>query len=752
MRFGTKYVLLIWAFSLLLLTAVVVAANLLVRDDAQRLRQEIAEHTREEFEYQMEKRLIAAVEPLRRRLFNLLYEHRVSDLEWVISNELRLWLPIQDFILADSRGRILTDGTRANPRFLKESDLPTAALEGGDYRLREDGDVWRLSFAVQHEGVVAGFARVTVDRREVDPLVAHYHGDINDAFGRFNRSLWIAVAVSLLMVVPVGLAIMLHTRRGLSRPLKELRDSAKRFAEGDFSSRVTLMGDDELAAFARSFNGMADELQRQDQELRREIEERRRTEERLRVAMWHAESANRAKSLFLANMSHELRTPLTSIIGFAKLLDDRFADDEEIRRDLRTIARNGETLLELINEVLELSRIENGHLSVKREALDLHALLKDLHASFQVQAQQRSLRLFGEWGQAPRRILGDRQKIRQVIANLLGNACKYAGAGEIRLRVQVSRNDPGALLIEVVDQGEGISARDRGKVFDAFFRGQQEGEKVRGAGLGLAISKQYATALGGDLELMESGDGRTVFRFTLPFARADKVAEDDALDRETADARLEFPGRSEPPRVIVVDHHPETRALAARILASGGVRVEECERGDPLLARLAGKGVDAVLCDVSLDDDAVFECIRRIRASPLAHPPKVFAVTADAFETQCRRFREAGFDDVLTKPYLPPSLLRLVARHLGGEWLSHPPAPAHHADLGALLRRCSAPWRQRMLEALKQLDRDAMSRLCTACESAEAAEGVNRYLHEYRYAELSAMLAKMESQAVMGER
>ena len=239
----------------------------------------------------------------------------------------------------------------------------------------------------------------------------------------------------------------------------------------------------------------------------------------LRASEHRAEAANRAKSVFLANMSHEIRTPLNAILGYAQVLvrDANLTDEQ--RRNLTTIRRSGEHLLTLINDILDLAKIEAGRLTCQVTPFDLARLLNEVTALFAQQARDRGLDLRLEMGPLPGLVAGDERKLRQVLINLLGNALKFTAAGEVALRVEASPSE--GLRFSVSDTGPGIPLKDQTRIFQPFAQAEAGRKTQGGTGLGLALSSQFVRLMGGDLRVDSTPGQGSCFSFTLPLPAVD---------------------------------------------------------------------------------------------------------------------------------------------------------------------------------------------------------------------------------------
>jgi len=390
----------------------------------------------------------------------------------------------------------------------------------------------------------------------------------------------------------------------------------------------------------------------------------------LALAKEAAEEANRAKSRFLANMSHELRTPLNGILGYAQLLardPDRTPRDRE---RLRVIQASGDHLLALINDVLDLARIEAGRVELREAPFSIAELLSDLEAAFAPRAAARGLALVVDASGSPAGpVVGDAQRLRQVLENLLGNAIKFTRRGEVRLSARAA-GDPPEVRFEVRDTGVGIAPADLARLFRPFEQAAEGRPPEPGSGLGLAISRQLVERLGGRIEAASAPGAGSTFGFTIPLRPAPAGATAAApLRRITG---YDGPRR----RVLVVDDVDVNRRVCGELLEAVGFEVTEASSGLAALEAHAARPADAALIDLRLPGMDGLELARRLRPPPPPGAPKLVATTASVFSFDRGAALAAGFDDFLPKPFREEQLLEILRRLLGLTWVSADPRPA----------------------------------------------------------------------------
>ncbi len=393
----------------------------------------------------------------------------------------------------------------------------------------------------------------------------------------------------------------------------------------------------------------------------------------LQKARQEAIAANLAKSTFLANMSHELRTPLNAVLGFTQVLERDSALTSRQREHLAIISRSGEHLLGLINDVLEVSKIEAGRLILHTAPFDLPALFHNIVELFRLSASAKSLDLIAEVAaDLPQYVHGDESKLRQVLINLLGNAVKFTHTGGVTLRAAYQIAETPTLLVEVADTGEGIAENQIARLFEAFSQTDSGLHAQESSGLGLAISRQYVQLMGGIISATSQPGEGSVFRFTVPLPLADALEPRRAAERRVIALA---PNQGEY-RLLVVDDKWESRKLLVTWLQDVGFAVREASNGEEAIAMWEEWSPQLIWMDVRMPVLDGYEATRRIKATLKGQATVIIALTASAFDHERTIVLSAGCDDFVRKPVREAVIFAKLAEYLGVHFVYADSAPA----------------------------------------------------------------------------
>ena len=544
-----------------------------------------------------------------------------------------------------------------------------------------------------------------------DMLVTHAHSTENDwlvislvpyksvtASADTIRKITQIILVASFIVIAL---IVWRVSKTVVRPLVELTESFQRIQSNtfDWSIRLDEKPGNEIGELMRWFNTFLDNL-----------ESEKRAEQELLKAKEAAEAANRAKSIFLANMSHELRTPLNAILGFSELM----AKDETLnasqRERVETINRSGEHLLGLINDVLDLSKIEAGRVELRQSTFDLHWMLQGLGEMFGLRARQTGLRLDLEIADdLPSIITTDEGKLRQILINLLGNAIKFTHSGFVTLVVKARPDADGYVLsFAVVDTGIGIALEDQEDIFKPFTALKKK-HPEQGSGLGLTITRQYVNLMGGRLEVeSEAGVGST-FSFEIPVG-AGREADLAAVVKNVVGI---VPGQTaedgNPFRVLIVEDVEVNRDLLVELLQPFGFDLRTANDGSEAIKVWEIWHPHLIFMDQRMPVMNGLEATRLIKESAEGLKTVIVMVTASAFDEDRKAALSHGCDDFVSKPIKGNEVFSVLHKHLGIQFIyeSIPDAPQKDDALIVDMDQISLlseRWKKEMYKALLEGD------------------------------------------------
>jgi signal transduction histidine kinase/DNA-binding NarL/FixJ family response regulator/CHASE3 domain sensor protein len=552
---------------------------------------------------------------------------------------------------AEQRARL--DAIARYRALVAELALQIVTVLNGEHAY-EDLYLYRTEFAPQAEATIGLLAKVT-SRQQVQ---------LKTELARARQGLLDARTQTLaggLVAVALGIVLAFVLRRTIVGPVRRLTEAAERVAAGDLSARAVVESKDEIGVLGESINTMTQRLAQTIEHLETVFADAQRAKDAAVVA-------NRAKSIFLATMSHELRTPLNAILGFAHILqtDPQLSDRQA--RGVEIIRQGGEQLLTLINDILDLSRIEAGKIELHAQPVALPGFLRTVTDIINVKAEEKGLVFrFDAAPELAQVVRVDEKYLRQVLLNLLSNAVKFTERGQVKLQVQaLGTSETGVRLrFEVVDSGIGIQPAQLQAIFEPFVQVADVQRRFGGTGLGLSISRQLVRLMGGDIHVeSDAGEGsRFWFDLDLPIGMLEP-------QHETMQPRPPVAGYDGTRRkLLVVDDVAANRKLLVDYLSPLGFEMDEADDGESCLLRAQALQPDLIVMDSVMPVMDGLEATRRLRELPALKSVPIITVSASASATDKQKSLEVGASAFLPKPIELNKLLHEIGTLLHLTWI-----------------------------------------------------------------------------------
>lgn len=456
-------------------------------------------------------------------------------------------------------------------------------------------------------------------------------------------------------------------------------------------------------------------------------------------------NANEAKSQFIANMSHELRTPLNAILGYSALLQKDTEISEESRKNLKIINKSGNHLLGLINDILEITKIESKKKILDSSPVDFHQLIGDIEAMFELDIRSKKLTFsLLNLEQVPRHVEADALKLKVVLINLIGNALKFTESGGITMEFVVEKATEKffSLQIRVTDTGNGIPEEEVPKLFQQFYQASNGMKTSNGTGLGLAISQEYVQMMGGEIRVSSTPGKGSSFYFTIQLK---EIVPDIFQDREGLPPaeRWILSSESRQPVVLVVEDTPESRILLVDMLRNAGLKVLSAENGAQGVESAKKYRPELIWMDIRMPVMDGLEATKIIRTLAPDYKPVIVAISAHVFEEEKQSILDAGCDDMLAKPFKESEVFQRITKYLQVDFV-----PDHNPQdpLLRALKSMEKEDRIALEEAIVLLDQEEMMNIVQRIreKSEETGQILLREVEEMNFTRLLRQMEKIE--------
>ncbi|WP_017302876.1 ATP-binding protein [Spirulina subsalsa] len=558
-----------------------------------------------------------------------------------------------------------------------------------------------------------------------------------------RQTIWISL-------IALGGAIVIGTMTGhwVTQPILRLNKAAQELAKGNWEKPIPTTRKDELGQLTLSYNLMAEQLKQMFLELHTvNIQLEKKVQKRtvdLAEAKEKAEVANQAKSAFLANMSHELRSPLNAILGFSQLMLNNSSLEEETQENIEIIYKSGQYLLTLINQVLDLSKIESGKMLLEIQSFNLYNLLEEVETLFDLTAQKKGLYFHIELSSnLPQYINSDSVKLRQVLINLLSNAFKFTHVGGVSLYAHYQKQwqeeiEQDIIFVRVTDTGPGIASDEIQDLFIPFTQTLTGRESQEGTGLGLALCQKIVQLMGGTIEVHSQVGSGTTFCFNFPIHLSAVIPNSpERLARRVIGLEPNQPTY----RLLIVDDKPTNCQLLVKLLKPLGFSLKTAHNGEEAIAIWEEWDPHLVWMDMRMPVLDGYAATQRIKSSPKGKDTVIVALTASVLDEQRKMIEAIGCDGFLRKPFDEIQILELLEEHLGVRFIDEikeenitPVKPIK--ELTSLdFMKMPKDWIARLYQASVDLEEEELVELIEQIPANQEAlsQGLSDLVSQYRF-------------------
>ncbi|MBB6126555.1 response regulator [Mucilaginibacter lappiensis] len=462
---------------------------------------------------------------------------------------------------------------------------------------------------------------------------------------RWFEGLVLKVLIGLAFTVELtGILIAISISKGMQKGIKEIISGAKKVSEESFDTRVKVYSKDEIGVLATAFNQMTDKLEHTISELKNaKVKELRQSE--------RAEASEKIKQVFIANMNHEILTPMNAIMGFAGLLEESEMSKEQMEYT-HAIMKSGEFLKGLLNNILDLSKIESGHVQLERQPLNIHDVVHHAVSMLKPEINKKSLTIsYHVDSDVPRLVLGDEMRLSHILLNLLSNAVKFTPEGSVLVEAYVIDDTDDVVWtgFSVQDTGMGIPADKQDKIFESLDQFRQN-KGLGGIGLGLSMAKHLVDLHGGDIFIKTSTPDGSDFRFSLPFYKHAETIQQPIIENGLDSCSPQSETKNT--RVLVADDNQLNQLLIIKVLEKRGYCVDAVNNGKQALEKLKLNNYDIILMDLDMPELDGYEATLAIRSEDNAkNTIPIIAITAHATREVMEKCLDHGMNDFVAKPF-----------------------------------------------------------------------------------------------------